>query len=59
MFVLCVALITGITTPAAGQPFADTPTHHWAYDALAQLAAKGLIQGYPDGTFKGDRTLTR
>jgi hypothetical protein len=57
--VLCVAFVVGIAPPAHGQPFADTPANHWAYEALAQLAAKGLIQGYPDGTFKGDRTMTR
>jgi S-layer homology domain len=57
--VLCVAIVAAITTPAVGQPFADTPANHWAYEALDRLAAKGLIQGYPDGTFKGDRTLTR
>jgi hypothetical protein len=57
--VVCVALVAGIAAPAVGQPFADTPANHWAYEALAQLAAKGLIEGYPDGTFKGDRSMTR
>ncbi len=57
--VLCVAFVVAIAAPARGQPFADTPVNHWAYEALTQLAAKGLIQGYPDGTFKGDRTMTR
>lgn len=57
--VLGVALVAGIAAPAFGQPFADTPANHWAYEAFTQLAAKGLIQGYPDGTFKGDRTMTR
>jgi hypothetical protein len=44
---------------AFAQPFADVPANHWAYDAIAELAAKGLVEGYPDGTFKGDRALTR
>jgi hypothetical protein len=57
--VLCVALVAGIGVPAVGPPFADTPANPWAYEALARPAAKGLIQGYPDGTLKGDRTLTR
>jgi len=35
------------------------PTDHWAYDAVAELAAKGLIEGYPDGAFRGDRAMTR
>src|SRR5579884_1592274 len=49
------ALVLALVAP----PFADVPTNHWAYDAIAELAAKGLIEGYPDGTFKGDRAMTR
>jgi hypothetical protein len=48
-----------LVAPAFAQPFADVPTNHWAYDAIAELAAKGLVEGYPDGTFKGDRAMTR
>lgn len=52
---------------AAGQPldlskiqlFPDTPENHWAYDYVATLAGNGLLEGYPDGTFKGDRPVTR
>jgi len=55
---VAVCLLVMIS-PAFAQPFADTPTNHWAYDAIAELAAKGLIEGYPDGTFKGDRAMTR
>jgi len=50
---LAAALMFAVISPAFAQPFADTPTNHWAYDAIAELAAKGLIEGYPDGTFKG------
>ncbi|HTD47660.1 MAG TPA: S-layer homology domain-containing protein [bacterium] len=57
--VLAIALALALVSPALAQPFADTPTNHWAYDAIAQLAAKGLVEGYPDGTFKGDRAMTR
>lgn len=39
--------------------FGDVPDEHWARDAVANLAAKGLVEGYPDGTFKGDRAATR
>lgn len=53
---LCVL---GLIAPAAPQPFSDVPGPHWAADAIAHLAAKGLLKGYPDGTFKGDRTMTR
>ncbi|HLW59792.1 MAG TPA: S-layer homology domain-containing protein [bacterium] len=60
-FAMAVAavLVFALVSPAFAQPFADTPTNHWAYDAIAELAAKGLIEGYPDGTFKGDRAMTR
>jgi S-layer homology domain len=44
---------------AAPNPFADVPQDSWAYQAIQGLAADGLITGYPDGTFKGDRPLTR
>lgn len=39
--------------------FPDVKDDHWAKDAVAALAAKGLLEGYPDGTFKGDRAATR
>ncbi len=57
--VVAAALVFAVIAPAFAQPFADVPTNHWAYDAIAELAAKGLIEGYPDGTFKGDRAMTR
>lgn len=44
---------------ASDMPFADVPKDHWAYDSVAELAAAGLVIGYPDGTFKGDRSFTR
>ncbi|HEV2359400.1 MAG TPA: S-layer homology domain-containing protein [bacterium] len=56
---LAAALVFALVAPAFAQPFADVPTNHWAYDAIAELAAKGLVEGYPDGTFKGDRAMTR
>jgi hypothetical protein len=56
---VAAVLVLALVSPAFAQPFADTPTNHWAYDAIAELAAKGLIEGYPDGTFKGDRAMTR
>ncbi len=57
--VVAAALVFALIVPARAQPFADVPTNHWAYDAIAGLAAKGLVEGYPDGTFKGDRAMTR
>ena len=46
--------------PAFAAPvFPDVPEEHWARDAVANLAASGLVEGYPDGTFKGNRAATR
>jgi hypothetical protein len=56
---VAVMLSLTLVAPAFAQPFADVPTDHWAYDAIAELAAKGLIEGYPDGAFRGDRAMTR
>ncbi|MFH0802062.1 MAG: S-layer homology domain-containing protein [bacterium] len=57
---VAVMLIVVMMAPAMAAPlFGDVPASHWAKDAIASLAAKGLIEGYPDGTFKGDRASTR
>jgi len=47
------------TAVASANPFSDVPFSHWAYDAVNKLAAKNLIQGYPDGTYKGEKPVTR
>ena len=39
--------------------FPDIPTNHWAYESVSDLSRRGLVEGYPDGTFGGDRMLTR
>jgi len=59
--ILSAAMVVGAagTTFAAANPFADVPTDHWAYDAVSQLAADGVIEGYGDSTFKGNRNITR
>ena len=44
---------------AAAGPLSDVPLNSWAYDAVNQLAKDGIIKGYPDGTFKGQRPMTR
>jgi hypothetical protein len=44
---------------AFATPFSDVPANHWAYQYVQSLAADGIIDGYPDGKFKGDRPLTR
>lgn len=56
-FVLSSLLVTG--QGAFATPFSDVPANHWAYQALQSLAADGLVEGYPDGKFKGDRPLSR
>ncbi len=58
---LTTALVVGAasTTFAAANPFEDVPADHWAYDAIAQLAADGVIEGYGDGTDRGDQEITR
>ena len=50
---------TGVTMVAGGPVPPDVPWDHWAYDAIAELYDAGLLEGYPDGTFKGKNNLTR
>ena len=59
--VLTTALVVGAasTTFAAANPFSDVPADHWAYDAVTQLAADGVIEGYGDTTFRGQQNITR
>ena len=58
---LALIFVLGIaaTALAAGNPFMDVPTTSWAYKAIAQLASAGVIEGYGDGTFQGDKAMTR
>uniref|UniRef100_UPI003A936931 S-layer homology domain-containing protein n=1 Tax=Mitsuokella jalaludinii TaxID=187979 RepID=UPI003A936931 len=58
---LTTALVVGAasTTFAAANPFSDVPADHWAYDAVTQLAADGVIEGYGDTTFRGQQNITR
>ena len=58
---LTTALVVGAasTTFAAANPFSDVPTDHWAYDAVNQLAKDGVVEGYGDGTYQGDKEITR
>jgi len=58
--VLVIVLLASTLAPAlAKSPFADVPADHWAYDSIVELAAAGLIEGYPDGTYGGARMMTR
>jgi len=58
--ILAAALLVAFAAPAfAANPFMDVPMNHWAYDAVSQLASKGVISGYPDGSYKGGQPATR
>ena len=58
--VFAMAMALGVSATAfAANPFSDLPAGHWAYASVAKLAAAGVVDGYPDGTFKGDKTMTR
>ena len=57
---LAMTVAMGITASAyAANPFSDVPAGHWAYDAVNKLAAEGVVEGYPGGTYGGDRLMTR
>ena len=58
--VLAMAMALGVTASAyAANPFSDVPAGHWAYDSVAELAAAGVVDGYTDGSFGGDKLMTR
>ena len=58
--VLAMAMALGVTASAyAASPFSDVTAGHWAYDSVAKLAAAGVIDGYGDTTFGGDKLMTR
>lgn len=55
-----VAAATLAASPAlAANPFSDLPRAHWAYDAVERFAAAGVLSGYPDGAFRGEKPMTR
>jgi len=59
--VAAVVVLAAFAAPAfaAVNPFIDVPINHWSYDAIGQLAARGILSGYPDGTYKGRQPTTR
>lgn len=58
---MVILLILSTLSPLFSQGgfFPDVPTDHWAYPCVHDLWKKGILKGYPDGTFKGDRPITR
>ena len=57
--VLAATAVLGVTSAFAANPFSDVTPQDWAYQAVAQLAAQGVVNGYPDGTFQGQHNITR
>ena len=58
---LAAAVVLGAssTSFAAANPFSDVPAGHWAYKSVTDLAEAGIVEGYGDGTYRGDRVITR
>ena len=57
--IAAVAALTAGVSAYAANPFSDVSTDDWAYQAVSDLSDQGVVEGYPDGTFKGERNITR
>ena len=51
--------LLGVLNPSLSKDFPDVPANHWAYEAVSRLAGNDIIQGYEDGKYHGERTMTR
>lgn len=56
---VCAFFAGAAMTASAANPFSDVESDSWAYEAVASLSDQNIIEGYPDGTFKGDKHITR
>ena len=58
---VCAVFFLALTavSVSASTPYADVPEKHWAYDAVMTLASQGISEGYGDGSFRGDKNITR
>ena len=54
-----VAALTAGVSAYAANPFSDVTPDDWAFQAVSDLSAQGVVEGYPDGSFKGERNMTR
>ncbi len=54
-----VSSLLGTIDDSKSKAFPDVPENHWAYEYVSKLAGNGVVEGYPDGTFKGNQTMTR
>ncbi len=59
IFALAALFVLALGVSASAAMFKDVPTDHWAYEAIDYLQQQGLVEGFPDGEFKGNRTFTR
>jgi hypothetical protein len=57
--VVALAVLVAFAAPVLANPFSDVPFSHWAYDAVKKLTEKGIMTGMPDGTFKGEKGVSR
>ena len=55
---IALILVVALAAPTFAS-FSDVPANHWAYDAISSLVAAGIIEGYPDGEYKGQQSMTR
>ena len=56
---IALMLVVALAMPAFGASFSDVPSDHWSYNAINKLVAAGIVEGYPDGEFKGEQSMTR
>ncbi|SDL15622.1 S-layer homology domain-containing protein [Halarsenatibacter silvermanii] len=56
---IALVLVLAVAAPAVQAQMEDVDEDHWAYEAVEQLVAAGVVEGYPDGEFKGEQTMTR
>jgi len=59
IMLLTFVMVMTLTVPVMAGQFGDVPTNHWAYDSLEKVAQEGLIEGYQDGSYKGEEELSR
>ena len=58
-FIYTTAMIIASAAAVSAAPFNDIPSSHWAYEAVTSMAEKGIIEGFPDNSFKGNQNLSR
>lgn len=56
---VCTFFAGAAMTASAANPFSDVESNSWAYEAVASLSDRNIIEGYPDGTFRGNKHITR